>query len=79
MFQKVKKMFMRKVFAKRSKERVLFGRIQTIKLLDPDKKREEIFLRHCRGHDTLIICFHFDGFYTTHVRLISSDFIRING
>ena len=38
MFQKIKKMFMRKVFAKRSKERVLFGRIQTIKLLDPHKK-----------------------------------------
>ena len=58
-------MFMRKVFAKRSKDRVPSGRIQTINLLDPDKKkliRGEIFLRHCRGHDTLIICFHFDGF-----------------
>ena len=74
-------MFMRKIFAKRSKDRVSSRRIPTINLLDPGKKmvRGEIFLRHCRGHVTLIICFHFDGFYMTHVRLISSDFIQING
>ena len=75
-------MLMQKLFAKRSKYRFASGRIQTVKLLDSDKKkliREDIFLRHCRGHDKMIICFHLDGFYATHVCLISGDFTRFNG
>ena len=62
MFQRIKKIFMRNLFAKRSKDRATSGRIRTINLLDSDKKmliKGEIFLRHCKGHDTLIIFFSF--------------------
>ena len=34
--------------------------------IENDKKKlfkEEIILGNCRGHDTIIIFFHFDGFY----------------
>lgn len=71
---------MRNFFAKRSKDRATSGRIRTINLLDSDKKmliKGEIFLRHCKGHDALIIYFDFDGFYT-HICLIPSDFVQIN-
>ena len=53
---------MRFFFAKRSKDRAASGRIRTINLLDSDKKmliKGEIFLRHCKGHNRLVIFFSF--------------------
>ena len=31
-------------------------------------------MRHCRGHDTLISCFHIEGFYRTYIRLLPENF-----
>ena len=69
-------MFNQKVFVKRSGDSIS-GWIWTINLLDSDKKkliRGEILIRHCRGLDTLIICFYTDGFYRTYLRLLPENF-----
>lgn len=61
-FRELRKYLCKNFFAKRSKDRAASGRIRTINLLDSYKKmliKGEIFLRHCKGHDTLIIFFSF--------------------
>ena len=45
-------------------------------LLDSDKKndRRDILMRHFRGHDTVISCFHIEGFYRMYIRLLPENF-----
>ena len=33
-----------------------------------------ISLCHCRGHDCIMLVFCFEGFYDTHVRLLSKNY-----
>ena len=42
-----------------------------------DKKghvKGTISLCHCRGHDCIMLVFCFEGFYDTHVRLLSKNY-----
>ena len=36
--------------------------------------KDEITIRHWRGHDTIRILFNFKGFYQQHVRLLSRNY-----
>ena len=69
-------MFIRKIF--KGKRRLnVSNRIRTVDLIGDkrDKYLEgEIILRHCRGHDAIIILFSIKGFYDQHVRLLSEYF-----
>ena len=50
--------------------------ISTNNLIDPKKRRHlkgEIYLVHCRNHDTLYLIFYFKGFYDQHIRLLSQN------
>ena len=38
------------------------------------KLKREIISTHCRGHDTIMIHFLFEGFYDQHIRLLSRNY-----
>ena len=69
-------MFTREIFRKKWKD-FISERIWTVNLLDTNQRKVikgEISLRYCRRHDTIIICFDFDGFHRTHIRLLAEKF-----
>ena len=46
-------------------------------LIPTDKKshmKRTISLCHCRGHNCIMLVFCFEGFYDTHVRLLSKNY-----
>ena len=46
-------------------------------LIATDKKshmKRTISLCHCRGHDYIMLVFCFEGFYDSHVRLLSKSY-----
>ena len=52
-------------------------RIQENNLMEHNKKKflkGEIIFTHCRGHDTIMIHFLFEGFYDQHIRLLSRSY-----
>ena len=68
-------MFVRKIFIGMRKSDVS-NRIRTFNLIGDkrDKYLEgEITIGRCRGHETIIIFFHFKRFYEQHVRLLSKN------
>ena len=69
-------MFDRKIFKKKP---TYFppGNIGTNNLIDPDKRKHlkgEIYLVHCRGHNTIMLIFYFKGFYDQHQHLLSKNY-----
>ena len=51
--------------------------LTTNNLIDLDKRKHlkgEIYLAHCKGHDTIILIFYFNGFYDQHVRSLSRNY-----
>ena len=49
----------------------------TKNFIELDKKKllkGKIIFGHCRGHDTIIIFFHFEGFYEQHLCLHSKSY-----
>lgn len=72
----VSKNFIWKMFQKRQRHLVT-DRIQKNNLIEPNKKnnlKEEIIFGHCKGHDTIIFFFNFEGFYEQHVPLLSRNY-----
>ena len=56
-----------KIF-KKKRRRLATNRIQENNLIQPDKNKllkGEIILTHCRGHDTILICFCLKDFTTS--------------
>ena len=69
-------MFIGKIFRKRRKHLVT-EHIRENDLMEHNKKKflkGEIIFRHCRGHDTIITVFCFEGFYDEHIRLLSRNY-----
>ena len=72
----VSKNFIWKMFQKRQRHLVT-DRIQKNNLIELNKKnnlKEEIIFGHCKGHDTIIFFFNFEGFYEQHVSLLSRNY-----
>ena len=69
-------MFIREIFKKRRRH-ITTNRIREIDLIGNNRNKllkGEIIFGHCRGHDTLIVFFHFKGFHEQHIRLLSENY-----
>ena len=68
MFQKI---------SKKRRRHLVTNHFQENNLIEPDKNKllkGEIILTHCRGHDTILIFFLFEGFHDQHIRLLSRKY-----
>ena len=67
-------MFVENIFKKRHKKRhIVTNRIRENNLIEHNKiklLKGEIILTHCRGHDTIMIFFCFEGFHEQHIPFI---------
>ena len=73
-------MFVGKLFKRRGRGK-LPNRFRTFNIISDKRDKHlkgEIFIRHCRGHDCIILLSYFEGFRDSHIRLLSKLFFVDN-
>ena len=69
-------MFIEKFFKRRRRD-LFTDRIQENNSMKQNKKKNlkgKIIFTPCRGHDTVMIHFLFEGFHDQHIRLLSRNY-----
>ena len=71
-------MFVENIFKNRHKKRhIVTNRIRENNLIEHNKiklLKGKIILTHCRGHDTIMIFFCFEGFHEQNIHLFSRNY-----